>query len=122
MFDPRNRPVLALDEDEISLGATVDALAEIGFPVAVAHTPSDALVLAKERDFEFFLFSHPLHGRSSEDFVREVKGLRPKLPVLLLTAPSNVERAVSMFKSGIEDYLLRPPDPLEIRARLGRIL
>ena len=122
MFDPRNRLVLVLDEDEISLGSTVDSLAEIGFPVAVAHTPEDALVLAREREFDFFLVSYPLRTRPSETYLREVKLQRPQLPIVLLTSPADVEGAVALFRAGIEDYLLRPPDALEIRARLGRIL
>ena len=121
-FDLRNKPILVLDEEEISLGGAVDTLSEIGFAVSVAHAPADALLMAKERAFEVILFSHPLRERSSEQFVRELREQRPDIPIVALAAPSELPGAAALFSVGLEDYALKPPLAHEIEARLGRII
>jgi DNA-binding NtrC family response regulator len=122
VFDPRNSPILLLDEDENHLEASSNTLSELGYPVAVARTPEDALVLASERPFEFYLVSVPLRSRPVEGYLGTLHRDHPGVPIVLVTGSDGVERAVDFFAAGIEDYLLRPLDPREVRARLGRIL
>ncbi len=122
VLDPRHKPVLVLDEDDLQLGACVDALSELGHPVAAAHTPSEAMLLAREREFDLLLVAEALRGRKIEEFVRDIRRIRPHLPIVLLVAPERAREAVALFRHGVEDYLLRPPAAIEMRARLGRIL
>ena len=42
--------------------------------------------------------------------------------MLVLADPARLQAAVQALRQGAEDYLLRPPDPFELRTRLGRIL
>src|SRR5262245_40914795 len=122
MFDPRHSSLLVLDEDELSLGAWVDALGEIGFPVAVAHSPEDAIAVSQERDFDLVLISLALGRRRVRDLIRQIGRGRRNLPVVVTADPKDADAAVELFNAGIEDYLLHPPREREIRARLGRIL
>src|SRR5437867_2181463 len=122
MFDPRHKPVLLLDEDELRLGAAVDALSEIGYPVTAARSAEDALVLAGERSFEVFLVSLSLRTPSVEEVLGDLRRARPQVPLVLMADPDEVADAVGFFRAGIEDYLIRPLQTLEVRARLGRIL
>jgi DNA-binding NtrC family response regulator len=48
--------------------------------------------------------------------------MSPATPVLVLVDPARLQAAVQALRHGAEDYLLRPPDPSELRTRLGRIL
>jgi DNA-binding NtrC family response regulator len=54
--------------------------------------------------------------------VRAIHRHSAGLPLLLLCSPERVEQAVRALRHGAADYLLRPPDPVELKTRLGRIL
>jgi two-component system, NtrC family, nitrogen regulation response regulator GlnG len=49
-------------------------------------------------------------GRSGLDLVREVRASRPQLPVIVMTAHSDLDNAVSAYESGAFEYLPKPFD------------
>src|SRR5439155_26700650 len=72
--------------------------------------------------FEVFLVSLSLRARSVEEVLGDLRRARPQVPLVLMADPDEVADAVSFFRAGIEDYLIRPLQSYEVRARLGRIL
>ncbi|MDD4101306.1 MAG: sigma-54 dependent transcriptional regulator [Kiritimatiellae bacterium] len=51
---------------------------------------------------------------------REIKNLRPEMPVILLTAYASVETAIEAMKCGAFDYLTKPFKVDELLAAVGR--
>jgi len=43
-------------------------------------------------------------------------------PLMLLASPNRIDAAVRALRHGADDYLIRPPDPVELKTRLQRIL
>jgi DNA-binding NtrC family response regulator len=59
------------------------------------------------------------------DTAKRISSLKRRtegVPLMLLCPADRVEDAVRAMRHGVDDYLLRPPDPFELRARLERIL
>jgi DNA-binding NtrC family response regulator len=54
--------------------------------------------------------------------IRSIKRLAGRSPVMLLAAPNRIDAAVRALRHGVDDYLIRPPDPVELKIRLQRIL
>jgi DNA-binding NtrC family response regulator len=54
--------------------------------------------------------------------LRHLRGLKPKLPVVMLTASGTVSRAVEAMKLGAVDFLEKPFDPKIIRLLCQEVL
>ena len=54
------------------------------------------------------------------ELLRYLRGLRPKMPVVMLTAYGTVTRAVEAMKLGAVDFLEKPFDPKNILLALRR--
>jgi DNA-binding NtrC family response regulator len=48
--------------------------------------------------------------RSGQEVLRELKLTRPQIPVIIITADSEIETAVECLKLGAQDYLVKPID------------
>jgi GGDEF domain-containing protein len=61
---------------------------------------------------------------SGFDVCRAVKGnpMTARVPVLMLTAEADIDAKVEGFESGADDYLAKPFDPRELRARVGALV
>ena len=55
-------------------------------------------------------------------WVRSFRDRFPRLPVFTLVTPKQIALAIECLRAGSEDYLLIPLNPVELRARLGRVL
>ena len=54
------------------------------------------------------------------ELLRYLRGLRPKMPVVMLTAYGTVARAVEAMKLGAVDFLEKPFDPKNLLLALRR--
>jgi PleD family two-component response regulator len=63
-------------------------------------------------------------GMSGFEVCRNVKRnpFTSRIPVLMLTAQSEIESKIEGFAAGADDYLAKPFDPRELRARVSALL
>ena len=54
--------------------------------------------------------------------IRAVKRQSGPSPLIALASPNRMEAAVRSLRHGVDDYLIRPPDALELKTRLKRLL
>src|SRR5262245_13627274 len=106
--DPRMPEVLAalLMDDHISLEA--------------AKEGTEALQLAKERHFDLILLDLGLPGINGFDLLRQLKQTPEtnSIPVIVLTAWNSTKDKLRGFELGAVDYLTKPFESAELRARL----
>lgn len=63
-----------------------------------------------------------LPGRSGRDLCRDFKTIAPQVPVIILTADSDVEDKVLLLELGADDYVTKPFSPKELLARVRRAM
>jgi DNA-binding response OmpR family regulator len=61
------------------------------------------------------------NGRTLE-LCREIQGLRPELPVLVLAGEVSLEEKIALLESAADEVLVEPVDPREIDARIRAML
>ena len=59
-----------------------------------------------------------LPGLSGRDVCKEVKALAPTLPIIVLSAASDVSDKVLLLELGADDYVTKPFSPRELLARV----
>jgi DNA-binding response OmpR family regulator len=63
-----------------------------------------------------------LPGQSGLQVLREIRGRKPQLPVMILTAKDSLEDRVTGLDAGGDDYLVKPFALAELGARLRALL
>ncbi|MCK6684657.1 MAG: response regulator transcription factor [Thermoanaerobaculia bacterium] len=119
----RIAPRILLVEDEESLVLTlVDRLVSEGYHVEARADAESALTLAEEKPFDLGILDVMLPGMDGFDLCRELRQRGLTLPLLMLTARSQVVDKVVGLKLGADDYLTKPFEMAELLARLEALL
>ncbi|HEU0153634.1 MAG TPA: sigma-54 dependent transcriptional regulator [Arenimonas sp.] len=61
-------------------------------------------------------------GEEGEDLFRRIRQAHPDLPIVLLTAWTHLESAVSLVKAGAADYLGKPWDDARLMATVSNLI
>jgi DNA-binding NtrC family response regulator len=77
--------ILCLDDDPDLLYLHKIVLERAGYEVLSASNADDALELLHSNPIDMVITDHVMPGRSGEQFIADMKKLRPNLPVLLLS-------------------------------------
>jgi len=109
-------------EDEKKIASLIrKGLAEVGFNPQVCTRGDDALQLATTERFDAIVLDIMLPGLDGLSVLRELRGRRNNVPVLLLTARGGLSERVEGLNLGADDYLTKPFSVEELIARLRAI-
>lgn len=111
-----------LAEDNASLArATAAILKHGGFEVQVVNDGGEALDALREGDFDAAVLDIMMPVASGLDVLHTVRSQGNPVPILLLTAKTQVEDKVEGLDDGANDYLTKPFDARELIARVKAI-
>lgn len=101
-----------------------DVLQSDGHEVALAPDGLSALAAAQAREPELMILDLAMPGMTGVEVTRAIKRnpFTAHIPVLLLTAQAEVEDRVTGLEAGADEYLAKPFDPRELRARVAALL
>jgi DNA-binding response OmpR family regulator len=106
-------------EDEARIRSFLARAFEIeGFKVDVVADGEQGLDAALTRDYELVILDLLLPGRDGLDVLGELHERRPGLPVLILSARSELATKLRGFELGAVDYLAKPFSLDELFARI----
>ena len=112
------RKVLIVDDHAVVRDGVkrilLEQLGKLGF--GEASTYQEALDLAQKESWDAVVLDISLGGRNGLEVLKELKQIRPRLPVLILTMHSEEQYARRAFKAGAEGYISKD----SARAELGQ--
>jgi DNA-binding response OmpR family regulator len=109
--------MLVLEDEERIRAFLGRAFAAEGFTVDLASDGEHGLSLALAGSYEFVILDLMLPGRDGLDVLRALHRQRPELPVLILSARSDLATKLRGFELGAVDYLAKPFSLEELLAR-----
>ncbi len=121
-------PTLLVIDDNASVRTALDVLFDLhGLTVLGAESPEDGLALLDTRRIDLVLqdmnfTADTTSGEEGIALFHEIRRRHPDMPVILLTAWTQVETAVSLMKSGAADYLGKPWDDHKLLASVRNLL
>jgi len=117
------RPVKVLIvEDEKKIASFLrKGLEAQGFTVEVALNGDEAYVLATSRPYDAAVLDIMLPGRDGLSILRNLRERKSSLPVILLTARSELNERLEGLNLGADDYLTKPFHIEELIARLHAV-
>jgi len=110
--------ILVIDDDPLILEFVKRGLAEDGYIVDAAATASDGLLCARVGSYDAIILDIGLPDASGLEVAREMRRESDATPILVLTARTGTDNLVSGLDAGADDYLTKPFDIRELRARL----
>ena len=110
--------VLAIEDDPAVQRALRRTFETAGFEIAIAGDGATALETFRSENPRVVILDLRLPGRSGQDICRELKKQAPTLPILVLSAASDVVDKVLMLELGADDYVTKPFSPRELLARV----
>lgn len=114
---------ILLVEDDISHCTILQALISgWGYRVSVAHNGRQALEQVRAQPFDLILSDVRMAEMDGIAALKAIKSYNPAIPILIMTAYSNVESAVEAIKAGAYDYLTKPLDFDTLQLTLARAL
>lgn len=112
-------PNILLVEDEPKVAAYMKkGLEENGF--AVDHAPDGAVGshFAENKDYDLILLDLNLPYVSGYEICRQLRLKDPTVPVIMVTAMGDIDKKISGFDAGADDYIVKPFDFRELLARV----
>jgi two-component system, OmpR family, response regulator len=114
------RLLIVEDEPDI-LRALSRALREDGYAVDTAEDGEDGCYKALENDYDAILLDWMLPVMSGPEVLAALRA-KKQTPVIMVTARSAVDHRITGLKAGADDYLAKPFDINELRARLQALI
>jgi two-component system, NarL family, invasion response regulator UvrY len=75
----------------------------------------------REGDYDMILLDISMPGRNGLDVLAEIKSLRPKLPVIILSMHPEEQYAVRAFRTGAAGYVTKGSPPQELVEALEKV-
>ncbi|NRT56472.1 nitrogen regulation protein NR(I) [Sphaerotilus uruguayifluvii] len=104
------KPIWIVDDDQSIRFVLEKALAREGLPVRSFTNPRDVLTALEDDAPQVLVSDIRMPGGTGIDLLARVKAKHPGLPVIIMTAYSDLDSAVSAFQSGAFEYLPKPFD------------
>ena len=104
------KPIWIVDDDQSIRFVLEKALAREDFAVRSFNNPRDVLAALDDEAPQVLVSDIRMPGGSGIELLTKVKERQPGLPVIIMTAYSDLDSAVSAFQGGAFEYLPKPFD------------
>lgn len=114
---------LLLVEDDLRVSELIKrGLEEQGYHITVAYDGLMGKKLVQSNNYDLVITDVILPHLNGIELCKEIRQLKPDLPVLMLTALSTTDDKVDGFDAGANDYLVKPFDFRELYVRVKALL
>ena len=114
---------ILLVEDDVNLGFVVaDHLKSEGFKITLCNDGQDALKRFNEEKYHLCILDVMMPKKDGFTLAKDLRKLNLDIPILFLTAKSQLEDKAEGYKSGGDDYLTKPFSVEELSFRIKALL
>jgi len=113
-------PVLIVEDDAALREALRDTLELSGYHVIEASDGKDALERIEQARVGIVVTDVQMQPMDGEQLLHEIKRRYASLPVLLMTAYGEIDRAVAAMRAGACNYLAKPFEPDQLVSEVAR--
>jgi len=103
--------ILVIDDDSEIRYSLDRVLASRGYIVATAASGEEGLEAVKVSLPDVVFLDIRMGGMSGIETLQHLRGVAPKLPIILMTAYGTAQTAIEAMKYGAFDYVMKPFDP-----------
>ncbi len=102
--------ILVVDDQKGVRYSFKKILGEAGYEVATASSGEEAIELTAKSEPDLIFMDVKMPGMDGLETLKRLKEMNPKLLVIMMTAYSTTEKAITAMELGAYDYLTKPFD------------
>jgi len=114
--------ILTIDDHEVVRRGIKDMFTEDSATFGEARSGAEALDMVRKQPWDIAVLDISLGGRSGLEVLAELKQLRPRMPVLILSMHAEDQYAVRAFKAGASGYINKASSGEELRRAILKII
>ncbi|MBQ6313019.1 MAG: response regulator transcription factor [Lachnospiraceae bacterium] len=115
------RRILVVDDEQLIVKGIRFSLEQEGMEVDAAYDGETAVKMARARRYDLILLDVMLPGLSGLEVCQQIRSFS-KVPIMMLTAKGADMDKIMGLEYGADDYVTKPFNILEIKARIKAIL
>ncbi len=116
-----SKRVLVVDDEKLIVKGIRFSLEQDGMEVECAYDGEEALKIAKEQKFDMILLDVMLPGLSGFEVCQQIREFSD-VPIVMLTAKGEDIDKILGLEYGADDYITKPFNILEVKARIKAIM
>jgi DNA-binding NtrC family response regulator len=116
------RRILVCDNIPEFCGEVRDILQTLDLEVVIELSPVRALERLAREDFGLLITTLIIPEMGGFEIVRRVRGAGNPVPILMITGYGSPKAAIEVIRLGASDYMEKPVQPEELKARVRKIL
>ena len=93
-----------------------------GFAVDLCHDGEEALLACNAVEYDLLLLDLMLPKMHGSEVLRSIRGRAYQIPVMILTAVSEIKSTIDLLDLGADDYMTKPFDLGELVARARALI
>jgi len=106
-----NKPTILITDDEQSIRNALREILEFeSYYILEAESGSQALETFRDKNIDLVILDIKMKGMDGIETLKKMKGLKPDIPVLMISGHGNIQIAVEATKLGAFDFIEKPPD------------
>ena len=102
------RTILVVDDEPNYLIVLSEILRDEGFEVFTAESGNKGLTIVQEADLDLVISDMKMPGMDGIQLLANIKKINRQLPIILITAYAEVEKAVEAMRLGAFNYIAKP--------------
>jgi len=114
--------ILTIDDHEVVRRGIKEMFTENSATFGEARSGAEALALVRKQQWDIAVLDISLGGRSGLEVLAELKQLRPRMPVLILSMHAEEQYAVRAFRAGASGYINKASSGEELRSAILKIV
>lgn len=113
--------ILVVDDEKLLVKGITFNLQNEGYEVEAAYDGATAVELARRGDFDLIILDWMMPEKSGSEACMEIHTFSD-VPIIMLTAKSEDSDKIMGFACGADDYVTKPFNILELKARIRALL
>ena len=113
--------ILVVDDEKLLVKGIKFNLENEGYTVDTGYDGEDAVNMARSGGYDLIILDLMMPKKDGLEACQEIRGFST-VPIIMLTARSERADLLMGFESGADDYITKPFDILELKARVRAML
>ena len=115
------KKVLVVDDEKLIVKGIRFSLEQDGMEVECAYDGEEALNMAREKEYDIILLDLMLPKLTGLEVCQQIREFS-NVPIIMLTAKDNDMDKIMGLEYGADDYITKPFNILEVKARIKAIM